>query len=288
MGLGSGTPGPRCRSGVPCTQSFAATGLATLDIPRCREGTAGREDPQGRGPSCQRDLIVGWPGQGGSGLERELEEVIALEVEHISVYALTIEDGTPWTTLVRRGARAMPDDDAQAERLSQTEVMLVSAGYEHYEIASYARPGARAVHNVGYWRWRDYVGVGPSAASASFGPDGSVSRRTNPRGLDPWLQGVTSPTVREPGALPTHERLMPEEAAREGLWLGLRLLEPLDLDRLERHFSRESGWAWAQLEPLSGRGLIRRVGPSHVVVEPHAWLLHDLIADTLLPRSDAP
>ena len=271
------------------TQSFAATGLTTLgrahDAAQARQAARILKD---EGLRVSVDLIVGWPGQGAAGLERELEEVVRIEVEHISVYALTIEDGTPWTTLVRRGVRAMPDDDAQADRLAQTERFLLAAGYEHYEIASYARAGARAVHNVGYWRWRDYVGIGPSAASATFGPDGTVARRTNPRGLDSWRQGLASPADPGAGALPTHDHLGPDQAAREGLWLGLRLLEPLDLERFERHFSRERGWAWTQLEPLARRGLIRRVGQSHAQVEPGEWLLHDIIADELLPGSPAP
>ena len=262
------------------TQSFVGEGLVTLG--RAHGAVQGRralERLVAEGLSVSADLIVGWPGQGVARLDRELSVLLETGVGHISVYALTIEEDTPWTGLVARGMRSMPEPDLQAALLETCEARLCAAGFEHYEIASYARPGQRARHNQRYWRWEDFIGVGPSAASAMRQPDGGLLRTVNPRGLGPWLEAVASAADVAPG---TQERLSPEAAACEGLWLGLRMLEPLDVRRLEQAFARGPGWAHAKLAPLVERGIVRTHGPHHVAVGSGQWLLHDTIAETLL------
>jgi len=134
------------------------------------------------------DLIVGWPGQSIEALTEDVLQLIDLGVRHVSVYALTVETGTPWETLVRRGKRRLPDPDHQADMLLAAETALTAAGLEHYEVASYAAPGERARHNLGYWTWQDYLGLGPSAHSAVYAADGSVTRRGNRRGLPAWRE----------------------------------------------------------------------------------------------------
>jgi oxygen-independent coproporphyrinogen-3 oxidase len=234
----------------------------------------------GRGLRVSADLIVGWPGQGEASLRADVEGLLATGVEHVSIYALTIEAGTPWEALVRRGRRSTPDADAQAERLGQAAALLEAAGLRHYEVASYARPGREAVHNLGYWTGRDYVGLGPSAASARHAADGAVERRTNPRGLERWRA--------EPGAAGELERLGPLAAAAEGLWLGLRALEGLDVAAfLRRRPAVDDAWLRARTAAQIGRGNLERLrqegtGAELLRVAPGRWLWHDEIGAALL------
>lgn len=219
------------------------------------------------------DLIVGWPGQSDASLHADLARTIAIAPEHVSVYALTIEAGTPWPKLVRRGLRQLPDDDRQADAIVQAESALVAAGYRHYEVASYAKHDAIARHNTMYWRWRSYVGLGPSAASASYDSSGAVARRTNARGLASWRAG----------APPELERLDPEAAAREGLWLGLRRLDGFDVDAyLARFAAIDRAWLHARIAPALARGDLEHADDGRLRIAPGRWLHADAIAARLL------
>lgn len=231
-----------------------------------------------RGLRVSADLIVGHPGQRAAALRDDVRALLDTGVEHVSIYALTIEAGTPWESLVRRGRRRMPRADTQARRLLEAEALLCDAGLHHYEVASYARPGARARHNLGYWTGADYVGLGPSAASAIHHSDGAVERRTNLRGLSAWRA--------RPGAAADRERLSPRAAAAEGLWLGLRALEGIELAAWLRRFPVvDEAWVRARtaqqvargnLEWFEGeRGVVLRVAPGR-------WLWHDEIGADLV------
>jgi oxygen-independent coproporphyrinogen-3 oxidase len=224
------------------------------------------------GLSTSVDLIVGWPGQDTAALDRDLDRVLELGVPHVSVYALTIESGTSWPKLVRRGLRVLPDDEGQAEALERTHARLVTAGFDHYEIASYARPGHAALHNGVYWSWRDYVGVGPSAASARYAEAGAVTRRTNPRGLDAWLAG----------APPEFEALGAVEAAAEGLWLALRTGTGVDLPAfLARFPAVDAAWVRGRAARRVARGDLRWTG-DRLATAPGRWMVLDGIAAELL------
>ncbi|MCA9714237.1 MAG: hypothetical protein KC468_06080, partial [Myxococcales bacterium] len=207
----------------------------------------------------------------------DIEALLAAGARHVSIYALTIEPGTPWETLVRRGKRALPDADQQATLLELAEAELTARGLEHYEVASYAAPGARARHNLGYWTWRDYVGLGPSAHSAAFEPGGAVTRRGNLRGLETWLK--------DPAAPQSRERLEPRAAAVEGLWTGLRLLPGIVvsdyLDRFRGAIDR--AWLERRVERERQRGNLEwRAGGEVLRVAPGRWLWHDSICASLL------
>ncbi len=257
-------------------QSFSTEGLVTLGrAHRGRKAWEAVEIIHGAGLDGSVDLIVGWPGQTASALDSDIEMLVASEVAHVSVYALTIEPGTPWEGLVDRGVRQPVDEDAQGELLERTERLLVNAGFVHYEVASYAKPGKQAAHNRKYWRWRDFLGFGPSAASAVRIAGGGTARRHNVRGFAPWTQ-LSS------GDLVDTERLEGEAAAREGLWLGLRLLEPLEVASLEERFQRPPGWVVERLQRQFELGNVQRCAPGRVAVAPGRWLWHDVIAKDLL------
>lgn len=229
-----------------------------------------------RGLRVSADLIVGWPGQDASRLHADLEGIVAAGVEHVSIYALTVEPGTPWDALERKGRRRRPDPDAQADRLHEAARWLGAAGFEHYEVASYGRAGVRARHNLGYWTGRDYLGFGPSAASAIHGTDGAVWRRTNARGLSRWSEA--------PGRGGSEERLSPLEAAAEALWLGLRVLDGFSADRFLRRFSGvvDEAWLRARLSRSVSRGNVEWTSDGIVRVVPDRWLWHDEIGADLL------
>lgn len=254
------------------TQTLETDGLVQLG--RMHDGARGRatiEAAAERGLSVSADLIVGWPGQTPAMLDRDVARLVDAGARHLSIYALTIEPGTPWVSLVERGTRAMPDDDHQADLLARVEAWAAAAGWEHYEVASYAASADdRAVHNLGYWTGVDYVGLGPSAASAHYAADGSVTRRTNPRSDD------------SPGAAPTEEILDPAAAAAEGLWLGLRVLTGLSVSQwLGRFPAVDEAWLDARIERCVRRGDLERSG-DHLRIAPGRWLHHDSIAVELL------
>lgn len=257
-------------------QSFSSAGLVTLGrAHRATRALEAMEEIHNVQLEGSADLIIGWPGQSEAALEGDIATLSGTCIAHMSVYALTVESGTPWEKLVARGARAPIDEDTQGDMLAASERLLGAAGYEHYEIASYARSGKQAQHNRKYWRWHDFLGFGPSAASAVATPGGGLERRVNVRGYAAWM-GST------PEGRGTLEALSPEAAAREGLWLGLRLLEPLKTTDLEERFLRPPGWVLDRLSRQMELGNVRTTASDCVVVAPDRWLWHDAIAHDLV------
>ena len=241
-----------------------------------------------RGLRISADLIVGWRGQGPTELIRDIDELVDAGVEHVSIYGLTIEPGTSWPKLVRRGLRVLPDEDVQTDLLVLAEDQLVARGFDHYEVASYARPGAEAIHNSKYWQWIDIIGLGPSAASVSHGREGHhrgaqtiVERRSNARGLGSWA--TSGATFGAAGAQPTIERLEGSRAASEGLWLGLRRLRGLTVEAFLARFGVDRAWLEARVARQVALGNLEWLADNRVLrVAPGRWLWHDSIAIDLL------
>ena len=111
------------------------------------------------------DLIFGLPEQKMASWQESAEAALALEPDHISLYALTVEQGTPLARDVARGRTPSPNPDAQADQYEWTEKRMADAGYEHYEISNWSKPGYRCEHNMTYWRCREYLGLGAGAHS---------------------------------------------------------------------------------------------------------------------------
>ena len=207
------------------------------------------------------DLIYGLPKQRFETWRTTLEQVAAWRPEHLSCYALTVEDGTPLAARVAAGAVVEADPDVVAEISTWTAARLAEAGYEHYETSNYALPGRECRHNLNYWRCGDYIGVGPGAHGCIDGRRYSVVRRpaayiralaTHTAGPD----GLPSPAIEEV------EAVTDRDAVVDALTLGLRLREGVDESRLrERHpdaFAAAApaiGWALSAslLERRSGR-----------------------------------
>ena len=166
--------------------------------------------------SYSADLISGLPGQRAREWRADLEAFAGLGVPHLSVYDLSLEEGTPLAREVRAGRVALPDADAQTEMLFATRAVLRQAGYEHYEVSSYALPRQRAVHNCGYWEMRPYLGLG--AGAHGFSAPVRWANDADPARYMAALAAGEPP----PG---TEERLDPATLAFERLMTGLRLLE---------------------------------------------------------------
>lgn len=172
------------------------------------------------------DLMFGLPGQSIEDWSASLAALCALAPEHITAYALSIEPNTRFGALDRAGKLDRPADDVVAAMYALCHDTLAAAGYEHYEISSYARPARRAVHNSLYWTLDAYLGLGMSAASFRPLADGSGVRWTNPRSLATYLEEVH----RSAESLPSAEVDLRTAAQieDEALWLGLRMSDGVD------------------------------------------------------------
>jgi oxygen-independent coproporphyrinogen-3 oxidase len=162
------------------------------------------------------DFMYGIPGQTGDHLDDDLRRAIALGPEHLAVYCLIFEDGTPLTELRNKGYLKEVDDDTERLQFETVRTTLTAAGYRHYEISNYARPGFESRHNLLYWGPGEYIGCGPSAHSHWSG-----ARYGNLRSLEIYNQ-------RLPAGQPVRqfeERLEPAARAREALVMYLRRID---------------------------------------------------------------
>jgi oxygen-independent coproporphyrinogen-3 oxidase len=167
------------------------------------------------------DLMFGLPGQSMDDWRASLAALCALGPEHITAYALTVEANTRFGGLERAGKLERPGDDVTAAMYSLCHDTLTAAGYEHYEISSYARPGRRAIHNSLYWTLDAYLGVGVSAASFRPLADGGGVRSTNPRSPRTYLAEIAAAQFPLPSAEVEQRSALHLED--EALWLGLRM-----------------------------------------------------------------
>ncbi len=207
------------------------------------------------------DLIFGLPERLGRDLDDDLDRILALEPEHISVYGLSVEPDTPLGRWVAEGRETLPDEDRYGEEYLRVADRLTSAGYEHYEVSNFALPGREAEHNAAYWRDVAYLGLG-SGAHSYVAPE----RWWNERDWPAYRSRV------EAGELPRSdaERLTADAARLERIWLGLRTAAGLDLAVLDpAQEERVAQWARA--------GWAER-GDARVRLTPEGWLLLDRLA----------
>lgn len=177
------------------------------------EGLAALDVAQRHFPRVSFDLIYAREGQRPEEWEAELTRALAFGTEHLSLYQLTIEPGTAFATRARLGRLTLPEEDASLGMFEMTRAMTAAAGLPAYEVSNHARPGAESRHNLTYWRYGDYVGVGPGA----HGRRGGMAT-TRERLPETWLK---TPVANET-ALEASTR------ADEALMMGLRLLEGID------------------------------------------------------------
>ncbi|HEY1407495.1 MAG TPA: radical SAM family heme chaperone HemW [Promineifilum sp.] len=197
------------------------------------------------------DLIYGLPGQSVADWERTLAAALPLETEHVSLYCLTIEPGTPMQRWLQTGAIAAPDPDVAADQYEAACRELERAGFRHYEISNWARAGRECRHNVVYWRNEPYLGLGAGAHGLAGGYRYRVVRQ--PRAYVRRMQSDASGPFPLSAAVADHHRVGREEAMSDTAITQLRLLEEgLDLGgfagRFGQSFDEVYGPALRQLE----------------------------------------
>ena len=180
-------------------------------------------------PRISFDLIYARPHQTVAAWRAELRQALALAADHLSLYQLTIEPGTTFESLHRQGKITLPDGDAAASLYDATAEEAARFGLEPYEVSNYARPGSESRHNLAYWRYRDYAGIGPGA-HGRIGVGGALIATRRHRAPEVWAERVE----RDGHATTTEEALAPADRAREMLLMGLRLTEGIDADRFAR------------------------------------------------------
>ena len=180
------------------------------------------------------DLIYARQGQTLEDWRTELTEALEMSVDHLSLYQLTIEDGTPFAALRRAGKLlGLPDEDIAADMYMATQDLCSNAGMPAYEVSNHARPGAESRHNRIYWSAGDFVGIGPGA-HGRLTLDRARFSTEAPLMPDVWLQAVERGDGQD-----VRTRLSPEDQGLEYLLMGLRLTEGVDFDRLQAMFGRQ-------------------------------------------------
>lgn len=210
------------------------------------------------------DLIYARPGQTPEAWAEELERALALAGEHLSLYQLTIERGTRFFTDHARGSFVLPDEETSAAMFEQTQARLERAGLPAYEISNHARPGAACRHNLIYWRYQDYVGIGPGAHGRfAVGNAKRATRRSS--GPEAWLESVERTGHGTAETSTVEGRDMLEEA----LMMGLRLADGIDRATFASVTGVDPVEAIdaARLDPLVRAGFLE-IDPTHLRATP--------------------
>ena len=186
-----------------------------------------------------------------SAWREELARALDHAHDHLSLYQLTIEEGTPFAALHATGALVIPDGDRAEEFYLLTQELCDRAGLPSYEVSNHARPGAESRHNLLYWRGHDYAGVGPGAHSriTRGGVKHAIAIRKSP---EAWLDAVAA----SGHGIEQDEALTRQNSADEYLLMGLRLAEGIDVQRLAAIDGRKIDEA--RLQYLQAQGLVRR------------------------------
>ncbi len=192
------------------------------------QGLAALDTAQAHFPRVSFDLIHSRPGQTPDQWQAELTRALAFGTEHLSAYQLTIEPGTRFHSLAAKGLLDLPHEDDAADMFDLTGRLCAAAGLRLYEISNHARPGAESRHNLVYWRYGDYAGIGPGAHGRRSGlmENGRRSGLATLRHRRPetWLAAVEA----QGHGLESEEPVDPATAASEALLMGLRLAEGID------------------------------------------------------------
>ena len=242
-----------------------------------REGLDALETAQRHFARVSFDLIYALPGQTPEQWSAQLSRALGMGTGHLSLYQLTIEPGTRFETMVRQGQFRPLDEDAAADLFALTRQMTREAGLPAYEISNHARPGEESRHNLTYWRYQDYHGIGPGAHGRRFGQ--ATTRHRKPEN---WLAAVSERGHGTQDEVP----LGAAEQASEAMLMGLRLAEGVDLAAIAARF----GFAEAELcDPAkfafyAAQGLVWREGNRIGVTEAGMPLLDGLLGE-LVPAA---
>ncbi len=220
------------------------------------------------------DLIYARPGQSLAAWERELAGALAFGTGHLSLYQLTIEPGTRFATLAAKGDLIIPDGDAAADLFDATQAMTSAAGLPRYEVSNHARIGQESRHNLAYWRYADYAGVGPGAHGRRRNQ--ATERHKKPEN---FIAAVT----RNGHGLKVEADLPPHERATEAMLMGLRLTEGIDLARIETRsgLPRAAFVDADAVARLAGQRLMRDEGDRLAVTDEGILLLDSILSEVV-------
>ena len=229
-------------------QSFDDPALAFLGRAHSSaEGLRAIDAAQSAVDRVSFDLIYALPGDDEARWSSTLDRALGLGTEHLSLYQLTIEPGTRFATMVAKHEFEPLDADISATLFEMTQERTAGAGVPAYEISNHARPGAESRHNLAYWRYRDYAGVGPGAHGRRGG-----MRTVRHKKPENFLSGV----ARNGHGLSEEELLSPAEAAQEALVMGLRLAEGIAPDEVADRLGVDQFIDERAVDRLAGHGLL--------------------------------
>jgi oxygen-independent coproporphyrinogen III oxidase len=222
-------------------------------------------------PNFGIDLIFGLPGQSLNDWTSSLQKVLELSPQHVSTYGLTFEKGTAFWTRRAKGQLIPQPEEHERDMYDAAISTLTSAGYDHYELSNFARPGSECRHNQVYWNARSYYAIGPGAAEYAGGV-----RRTNHRSTTHWISHTLNGPSR--AAAGFEEQLSPEDRAREALMLGLRQIAGINIPAFERRFG-------VKLQDLAGPAIERMQAAGWITLDQDRLrLTHEgiFVADTVV------
>ncbi len=225
-------------------------------------------------PRMSFDLIYARPNQTVAEWDAELKQAVSYAVDHLSLYQLTIEEGTPFYGLHKAGKLVVPDGEQSAILYEATQEITAREGMPAYEVSNHARPGAESRHNLTYWRYGDYVGIGPGAHGRLSAGDAKIATATE-RHPETWLGRVEA----EGHGMVDREVLALSEQADELLLMGLRLTEGVDLARWQALAGRGPDPDREQF--LIDHGFIERLGNSRLRCTPAGMLILDAVVADL-------
>lgn len=268
-----------------CGINRVSLGLQALDNETLRflgrlhdvsEGLKALEVAQAQFARVSFDLIYARPGQTLEQWDAELERALGFGTGHLSLYQLTIEPGTKFETMVRKGDFTALDEDACADMFALTRARTAAAGLPAYEISNHARPGEESRHNLTYWRYEDYCGIGPGAHGRRA--NAATVRHRKPEN---WLCAFANA---DHGIIEERALGVPEQAS-EAMLMGLRLREGIDLAHLAQRFDLPSA-ALCHADKAAfyaSQGLVWQDGSRMGVTEAGMPLLDGLLAE-LVPE----
>ena len=252
-------------------QSFDDKDLAFLGRAHsAREGFAALEIAQKNFRRVSFDLIYALPGDTEASWSATLAQALSLGTRHLSLYQLTIEPGTRFETMVSRHELEPLNGDAAAALYELTDEMTSAAGLPAYEISNYARPRHESRHNLTYWRYGDYAGVGPGAHGRRLG-----ARTVRHKKPENFLLGLK----RNSHGIVEEAQLSAAEAADEALVMGLRLAEGIDADAIATRFALGSIVDLAKIDRFVASGHLRRCGSRIAPTGAGRLLLDHILAE---------
>ncbi|MVZ97511.1 coproporphyrinogen III oxidase [Sphingorhabdus sp. IMCC26285] len=227
------------------------------------------------------DLIYARPDQTADQWEAELRQALSFGTDHMSLYQLTIEPGTRFETMVRTGQFLPADNDEAATLYDRTQSLTAAAGLPAYEISNHSRQGSESRHNLSYWRYDDYIGIGPGAHGRRL--NNATQRHKKP-------ENFISAIKRNGHALASEEVLDPASRATEALLMGLRLAEGICLDRLSQKtgIAPESLLDTEAVDRIAKLGLIHRSESRVIVTTQGMPLLDAILPEIVAVEASAP